>query len=59
MSQQTYLGLNIWLRGAVKTKPSMLKTVVMTVDYRSGPSPLSRLTLLNSIVSAVETFRFL
>lgn len=30
----------------------------MTVDFRKNPSPLSPLSLFNTIVAAVETFRF-
>lgn len=36
-----------------------LKTVEMTVDFRRSPPALSPLTILNSTVSTVDTFRFL
>lgn len=37
---------------------NMLKDVAMTVDFRRKPSPLSPLTLFNTTMDAVETFRF-
>ncbi len=36
-----------------------LKTVEMTVDFRRNPPALSPLTVMNSTVTAVESFRFL
>ncbi|KAI3365834.1 hypothetical protein L3Q82_000719 [Scortum barcoo] len=36
-----------------------LKTVEMTVDFRRSPPTLPPLSILNNMVSAVETFRFL
>ncbi len=36
-----------------------LKTVEMIVDFRRNPPALSPLTIMNSIVAAVETFKFL
>ncbi|KAL0148259.1 hypothetical protein M9458_056405 [Cirrhinus mrigala] len=36
-----------------------LKTVEMTVDFRRNPSALPRLTIMDSTVMTVETFRFL
>ncbi len=37
----------------------MLKTVEMIVDFRRNPPALSPLTIINSTVTAVESFRFL
>ncbi len=36
-----------------------LKTVEMIVDFRRNPSALPPLTIMNSTVAAVESFRFL
>ncbi len=36
-----------------------LKTVEMTVDFRTNPPALPPLTIMNSTVAAVESFRFL
>ncbi len=38
---------------------NMLKTVEMIVDFRRNPFTLSPLTIMNSTVTAVESFRFL
>ncbi len=38
---------------------NMLKTVEMTVDFRRNPPALTPLTIMNSTVTAVESFRFL
>ncbi len=38
---------------------NMLKTVEMTVDFRRNPPVLPPLTIMNSTVTAVESFRFL
>ncbi len=38
---------------------NMLKTVVMIVDFRRNPPALPPLTIMNSTVTAVESFRFL
>ncbi len=38
---------------------NMLKTVEMIVDFRRNPSALPPLTIMNSTVTAVESFRFL
>ncbi len=37
----------------------MLKTVEMIVDFRRNPPALPPLTIMNSTVTAVESFRFL
>ncbi len=37
----------------------MLKTVEMIVDFRRNPPALPPLTIINSTVTAVESFRFL
>ncbi len=36
----------------------MLKTVEMIVDFKEKPPALPPLTIMNSIVTAVESFRF-
>jgi len=36
-----------------------LKTVEMIVDFRRNPPALPPLTIMNSTVTAVESFRFL
>ncbi len=38
---------------------NMLKTVEMIVDFRRNPPTLPPLTIMNSTVTAVESFRFL
>ncbi len=38
---------------------NMLKTVEMIVDFRRNPPALPPLTIMNSTVTAVESFRFL
>ncbi|KAL0153228.1 hypothetical protein M9458_051469, partial [Cirrhinus mrigala] len=38
---------------------NMLKTVEMTVDFRRNPPALHPLTIMDSTVTSVETFRFL
>lgn len=38
---------------------NMLKTVEVRVDFRRIPSVLPLLTIFNSIISAIESFRFL
>ncbi|KAL0167175.1 hypothetical protein M9458_039019, partial [Cirrhinus mrigala] len=38
---------------------NMLKTVEMIVDFRRNPPTLPRLTIMDSTVTSVETFRFL
>ncbi len=49
--------LRIWLSGAVLTTWSLtLKTVEMIVDFRRNPPTP---TIMNSTVTAVESFRFL
>ncbi len=51
--------LRSWLSGAVLTTWSLtLKTVEMIVDFKTPPA-LPPLTIMNSTVTAVESFRFL
>ncbi|KAJ8375448.1 hypothetical protein SKAU_G00060280 [Synaphobranchus kaupii] len=50
--------LALWC-GQNNLELNKLKTVEMTVDFRRSPPTLPPLTILNSTVSAVETFRFL
>ncbi len=37
----------------------MIKTVEMIMDFRRNPPALSPLTIMNSTVAAVETFKFM
>ena len=50
--------LALWC-GHNNLKLNQLKTVEITVDFRKSPPTLPPVTLLNSSVSVVETFRFL
>ncbi|KAJ8353201.1 hypothetical protein SKAU_G00207680 [Synaphobranchus kaupii] len=50
--------LALWC-GQNNLELNKLKTVEMTVDFGRSPPTLPTLTILNSTVSAVETFRFL
>ncbi|KAJ8354820.1 hypothetical protein SKAU_G00223870, partial [Synaphobranchus kaupii] len=50
--------LALWC-GQNNLELNKLKTVEMTVDFRRSPPTLPPLTILNSTVTAVETFRFL
>ena len=50
--------LALWC-GCNNLELNTLKTVEMTVDFRRSPPALSPLTILNSTVFAVESFRFL
>ncbi len=50
--------LAVWCR-LNNLELNTLKTVEMTVDFRRNPPALPPLTIMNSIVTAVESFRFL
>uniref|UniRef100_A0A672NIE3 Reverse transcriptase domain-containing protein n=1 Tax=Sinocyclocheilus grahami TaxID=75366 RepID=A0A672NIE3_SINGR len=49
--------LAVWC--SLNLELNMLKTVEMTVDFRRNPPALPPLTIMDSTVTAVESFRFL
>ncbi|KAL0201732.1 hypothetical protein M9458_004919, partial [Cirrhinus mrigala] len=50
--------LSLWC-GHNNLELNTLKTVEMTVDFRSKPPALTPLTIMNSTVAAVDSFKFL